>query len=473
MRIRSILLLTVAALLSHAAYADTITISQIDTSSLLTRQRVGVFVSAFDSSGNSLEGLGKEMFRLSESADGEHFTPVEVTSFSAQTNQVEGINFFLLVDNSGSMYDTLAGTQTSDERAMRITHAKEAIRTFLDDIDNPNDRVGLASFNTFYRLYTQPIPQKAEVGQLLDRITRPDSDAAYTELYAALVRAATDAAEVRGRKVIIVLSDGENYPYVAHSGKDHPEYGSKVFEYTESIEQLQRQGVSLFAVNFGANKDQHLAAIASATGGQVFDARNEEELAQVYRNIRERVLKEYYLTYRATMTPADRKFVRVIYRNGARSAQATRFYFSSTLFGSPAPGFGPLFFLPLLAALLLFWLLTRMRFLNKRKEASLEVLGSGSSTRVFPVSSQKTVIGRSESADVTLVGSPRVQDKHATLLFNPQTRVFSVAGDEPIMVNNKPVKKKDLKPGDVINVGGTMVVFDEPEEEGDTQKKKK
>ena len=42
----------------------------------------------------------------------------------------------------------------------------------------------------------------------------------------------------------------------------------------------------MYAINFGAEKDRNLQAIALETGGAVFDAADREELAGVYDAIR-------------------------------------------------------------------------------------------------------------------------------------------------------------------------------------------
>ena len=148
------------------------------------------------------------------------------------------------------MYDTLAGRATEDAGRMRITHAKNAVRTFLGSMTQPRDTVGLVSYNTSYTLLTRPSGDKSQVAGFLDGIERPDSEQAYTELYAALTLAVEDFRGFGGRKAIVILSDGENYPYLEHSGNLHPEFGEKIYRYTEPIRACQEAGISVYAVNF-------------------------------------------------------------------------------------------------------------------------------------------------------------------------------------------------------------------------------
>jgi Ca-activated chloride channel family protein len=466
------LLLTLAAGL---AVGQSVTISQIDASRLLTRQRVDLYVSLTDETGEPIDGARQGDFRVFEATDGEAFEPVPVTAFNAGVAAEEGITFFLLVDNSGSMYDTLEGRPTDETAGRRITHARAAIRTFLSGIDNPRDEVGLASFNTFYRVHAEPTGDTSRIDALLDDIERPERSEAFTELYAAIREGVDDVAIAEGRTVLIVLSDGENYPYYEYTGEEHPEYEDRLFTYGEAVERAQREGISVYAVNFGAERDSNLDEIALESGGRVYDARNEQELTAVYEDIRRRVLEEYRITYRATVAPAERKYVRVEYRRPDAVAETTRFYYANTIFGVPSERFGLLLVVPLLLAMLGWWIIRSLRFANRRRDANLEVLGDR--TQVFPLERGQTVVGTSESADVTVAGSgarrPRgaspgeaASGGAATVVYDEKSNSYTVQSDEEIRVNNQPVKRKKLEPGDVLSIGDSTVVFDDTREKG-------
>jgi hypothetical protein len=220
----------------------------------------------------------------------------------------------------------------------------------------------------------------------------------------------------------------------------------------------------VYAVNFGPEKDHDLAGIAVQTGGQVFDASDREELAGVYRRIHEQVAGEYRLTYRAGMEPAEKKYVRVRVDSGEARAEAVRFYFASTVFGLPLARLGWLMLLPTVLAGLLVWLATRLRLENRRTPPRLQVLQTrvgSASTRVLPLGSAKTVIGASRKADMTIVGSPGVREQHATVLYDAKTRSYTIVGE--VTVNNRPAKNRRLEAGDVIDVGGSTIVFDDGE----------
>jgi Ca-activated chloride channel homolog len=450
-----------------------VSVAQIDPSRLLLSQQVDAYVSVTDGEGKPVEGLPRGAFTVEESSDGAHYGPArEITGFTTDAGAANGITFMLLIDNSGSMYDTIEGKPTNDPALMRITHAKAAVRTFLASMTNPADRVGLAAFNTFFRMLTKPTSGRDAIGGLLEDIRRPSSEEAYTELYASLGLAARELAGVRGRKAIIVLSDGENFPFSSHTGKPHPVFQAKLFSPSESILAGQEEGVSMYGIRFGPEKDKSLRDISVETGGKLFDAADAAELNGAYQTIHRQVAGEYRVSYRAGTDPAEKRYVRVSVGASGEKASAARFYFASTVFGLPADRMTLLFIIPFVVAIALLWAITRLKLERKSRPANLEVLQTRvghASTRVLPLSGSRTIIGGGQKANLTIAGAPQVKEEHATILFDPKDRSYTVVGGGDLLVNNQPVRTRRLEAGDVIDVGGAAIVFDEPEE----KKKKK
>ena len=227
----------------------------------------------------------------------------------------------------------------------------------------------------------------------------------------------------------------------------------------------------MYAINFGPKnerKDQGLSKIAYQTGGSVFDAYDPKQLNDVYNKIVNQILSEYLITYPATMQPADKKYVKVECSTETGIISAVRFYFSSTVFGLPLAKFNPLLIIPFVLAVLLLWLLSKINFAKKKSAPTIEVLNPGSakaSTKMFMLDrNKKTIIGGDPSADMTLSGgTTKIKEKHATLMFDKAQQAYTIVADGNLTVNNKPVKTKLLEPGDVINVGGTTIVFDDGE----------
>ncbi|MBU2514827.1 VWA domain-containing protein [bacterium] len=458
-------------LFTASCFADSIRISQVDSSSLLLNQNIKLYISATDDSGEPLTELEQSDFKIFESINQKLFKTVpEITGFRSGVNYTDGVNFLLLIDNSESMYWTLEGKKTEIEADRRITIARQAVKSFLSSMKNPNDNVGIALYNSYFTLLSKPSNELKTVITSLDSIKRPTGDAIYSEIYGSVKLAVKEFDLFKGRKAIIILSDGVNNPSYSHTNKINQQFGAKNVSYQESIQELQLEGISLYVVYFGMKsdkKDRHLKTIAEQSGGMTFDAYNQNQLNRVYPQIMDQIQKEYIITYKATMEPADRKYVKVDYSDGSQKRSVTRYYISSSVFGNPIKGFNPLQLILVLLAICLLWLLSRMRFEKQRKKPSIEVLNAGAgklSTQVLTLGGEQTVIGSSPSADMTIAGLPAVEENHATVVFNPKDNTYALKGSGKMMVNNQVVSTKVLEPGDLINIDGMTMIFDEGSE---------
>ena len=456
-------LLLVAAALSAEPM---LRISGLDSGRLLTRNRVDLYISVTDELGAPIDSLTQESFEVAESAGEHDFREVAITDFRARANADEGVKFLMLVDNSGSMYFGIDGRRTVEPEERRIAHVRRVLREFLRNVDGERDRVGLASFNTFYTSHSEPIGELEVIDRLIDEIERPVSREAYTEMYAALIELARDAEPLRGRRVVVLLADGENYPFARFSGEEHPEYGERIFTHNEAIEALREQELTVFTVHFGASAhDEYLGQIAEETGGLFYNVRTGDDLSDVYEDIRERVLQEYRIRYRPTMEPSESRRVRVRLADEAPETPAplsdTHSYIAGTLFGLPGPVTPLMLLIPVALAILLWLILSRLRLRNRRREASFEVFGGGR-TKVFPVSSGRTVLG-GEDADITVVGQTGTVAEEVTVVYDEKGGTYSLKAPRTVRVNNRDVTEKRLEPGDVIRLSGTLVVFDTPQ----------
>jgi len=331
---------------------------------------------------------------------------------------------------------------------------------FLNSIINPKDRVGLVSYNSFYNSHSEPTNAINKIEEELNQISKPEGDAVYTELYGSLLLAVDEFKQTRGRRVIIILSDGENSPYFTNTKKTHPVFDKTVIKPQAPIRPLQEEGISVFVIHFGNSKrDRALRKIASQTGGTTFNVGNQKQLESIYSKINDQVLNEYLVTYSATMEPTDKKFVKVEYQSQA----VNRFYFSSTVFGLPLEDKNLLLFIPFLLACLALWGLSKIKFEKQSEQPSLELLNAGGGkipNKTVLIQSDKTVIGGANTADMTIVGLPNIHGNHATILFDEKKHQFTLVAEGAMKVNNKAVSRKKLESGDVIDIDGVTMVFD-------------
>lgn len=447
-----------AALASAIGTGQGLAITQIDTERLLFGQSVRLYLSAPGAAGAETPEV-----EVWESAPGGAWERRPVTAVSRGVNDAEGIAFFFLMDNSGSMWTGLDGLEGAPSEDLRITHAKAAARAFLAEV-SPKDRVGLGVFNTRYWKAADPVEDLERISRGLEEIRKPAPEDAYTELYLSLDRALTDFARTPGRRALVVLSDGEDFPYRARTGKPNPETGTRTAGPADVVERAAREGITVYVVRFGNEKDPSLGDTAVRTGGKVFDASNREELAAVYSTIRADVLAEIAVDYRAGMETGDRRNVRAVLRDGrGREFSSERYYYSGTVLGwnRDIPGwYYPAF---LLVPVLLWLALVLFKLERETTEAGLRLLygPSGGGTRVFTLTAPQTVIGSSAAADFTIGGNPSLKERHATILFDEGQKAYTVVGDGNLSVNNREIRRKRLEPGDVINMAGTVVVFDD------------
>jgi len=469
---RFFMFLVVCALPLQGALSDTLRVSQIDNTSLLANQRIKVYVSVTGSDGVPVTGLAKEVFRLYESVAEGRRQEREILRMLEGVNVIQGVNFLLIIDNSGSMYWDRTGRikNSSDPEVWRITSAKKAVGDLMNEIRNPKDRVGLMSFNMRIDTYVEPTDDKVSVQRALAGISRPSEEEAFTELYETLYRAVGDLSETRGRKVIIVLSDGVDFPM-----EDNPYFPERA-GIGGVVERANREGISIFTIGLGRSADnENLSRIAQETGGAHFSTYSPEEISRLYALIRDQILSEYLLVYAAGMRPAERKLVRVEYTtpDGARTLSSERFYFSETVFGFPQPQFPLLAFVAVPAAVILLIVVTLVRFERKKQTPSLEVYqgkGRGKRVQTLDLSPRKRAItiGGGERDDLTITGDRKVR-KTMVQIENRDGSYRIASSGGPVTVNNRNVQTRVLKSGDVIKVGDTTVVFDS----GIEKKKKK
>lgn len=444
------------------AGAQGMSITQIGTEKLLSRQTTRLYISAPIL--GTAPGTQPPLFEVWESSDEKDWQPRPVIDVSLQPNADAGISFFLLLDNSGSMWTDMDGKETAVAADLRIERAKAAARSFLAALSQ-KDHVGLAVFNTRFWSPVAPGGQSADAARSLEEISRPAQQDAFTELYLSIGRSLGEFAAEPGRRVLIVLSDGENYPYALNTGKPNPESGTATATPASVMEQAVRDGITVYAVRFGSQRDPLLANIARESGGRAFDAKDGDELADVYQTIRQDVLAEISVDYRAGMARGEKRWVRVATgTTDGRKLSATRYYFTGTVLGQSAQR-PPLWYLAFIGFAALAWLaLVLFKLERETDRAGVRLLfgpGGSTSTRFFELAGPQTVIGAAPDADISIAGNPSLKASHATILFDEAKNIYTVVSDAPVTVNNHEVTRKRLESGDVINMAGTVVVFDE------------
>lgn len=439
------------ALMGHAMADESsgISIRQIDTARLLSEQKVRAFV--------TLRGDGKpvdaDSVTVEESSDKKDYRTVRLRSIEKGTNRNEGISFYLLLDNSGSMWDDLDGKKTDDIDSTRISHAKRAIVNFSQRLA-PKDRIALSEFNSQFARTMSISSDAGKTDGAVNSIARPEREMGYTELYGSIETAVKEFGEEGRRKALVILSDGEHMP---------PPGSKSRATIDADIEAAIKSGVTCYVVNFGSSADNELPRLARESGGTVFNARDSQELFGIYESIRQSILDEYALEYEASMAIGDRRYVRITYNGDTRQVRDVRQYYAGAVLGYGTHSLSYLHLLAILIPILLWALLILFKLERDTSETGIRLLygASGEKTKAFALAGAQTIIGGADTCDITIAGNPSLKDNAATIAFDDKRNRYTIAAQSDLTVNNKPVKTKILEPGDVINMAGTVVVFED------------
>lgn len=223
-----------------------------------------LFVSVHDTAGNPQAGLGRDDFRVIE--DG---VPVELADFGG-AGEGGPISAAMVIDRSGSMED--------DDK---IDGARQAAAAFVD-LMRPGDQAALIVFNESVLTWEAFTTDKVELHREIQQIEAKDG----TALYDAIVAGVDLLRDQPGRRVLVVLSDGED----THSDNSLDE----ALAYAEEA----GQPVYVVGLGDGSNIDEPvLEQIATETGGQYFYAPEADELAALYAGLAGNIQQEYRLIY--------------------------------------------------------------------------------------------------------------------------------------------------------------------------------
>ena len=240
---------------------------------------VPIPVSVIDQNGQAVMNLKLENFQLM--IDGK---AAEISELSRSDSPVR---LALLFDNSSSV--TIA----------RDFEKKAAIRFFRKVLRPDEDLAALYSVQTGTRL-EQPLTKN--VSQLTSAIENFPIPAGATALLDAIITAADYLKTVQGRRVIVIVSDGEDTisdasfedAVRAVQADNCQVYVVK----TKDFENYKRTGQRVGNANVRALSAEHrMREITAQTGGAVYSPIDEKELDQAFSQISAELSQQYVLSY--------------------------------------------------------------------------------------------------------------------------------------------------------------------------------
>ncbi|HWW52049.1 MAG TPA: VWA domain-containing protein [Verrucomicrobiae bacterium] len=183
---------------------------------------------------------------------------------------IAGADVFILFDTSNYMYRGFA-------------FAQDAIADFVRSLDGP-DRVAFYSYSRDLFRASSLTPDRSQVLRGV-RATTAGDDAA---LYNALLLTLKDAGQYKGRKVIVVFSNGpDNDSMVPPEDVGELAQSEGIPIYMISTRQAQLEPVSTAV--FGR--------MSSATGGEAYFAKNWKDEQRAFAAIRDDLAHLYLLNY--------------------------------------------------------------------------------------------------------------------------------------------------------------------------------
>jgi Ca-activated chloride channel homolog len=229
---------------------------------------VSVFVNVTDKNGALVGGLGKNDFALFE--DGR---PQEIAVFERESEMP--LDLTLAIDTSGSVRKDM------DEETAAARH-------FVHAILRPQDQMSVLEFATTVRRLTPFTNKEAVIDHALGEL---HADWA-TALYDAIYQGSSDLGKKEGRKVLVVVSDGDD------TAKDTT--------YPQALEEALRNEVMIYTIidvpiEASAGRDiggEHaLITLAEQTGGKYFYVDQgglDKAFAKVSDDLRTQYLLGYY-----------------------------------------------------------------------------------------------------------------------------------------------------------------------------------
>jgi Ca-activated chloride channel homolog len=240
-------------------------------------QLVELYTSVVDGKGRPVDGLGKDDFTVLE--DG---APQQVRRFEKVTDVP--IYAGILLDTSASMSE-----------GGRLDQAVQGALGFFEKVITPKDRAAVITFADQPNLAVRFTNQTSVLAGGLAGLTATGN----TALYDSVIYALYYFGGVKGKRAIILLSDG----------KDEGSH----YTFNDALEYARHSGVAIYTVGIGLSTQNadvrlKLSRLADETGGRVFFIERAKELEGIYDTIQKELRSQYLLAYQSSKEGTDDKF---------------------------------------------------------------------------------------------------------------------------------------------------------------------
>jgi Ca-activated chloride channel homolog len=236
-------------------------------------QKMAMFAEG-DNSPKRISALAQRSDKVPPAEDAATSTPAEsagpLPDAQDDASPLAGASVFILFDTSNYMY-------------RGFVFAQQAIADFVRGLQGP-DRIALYSYSRDLFRASTLTPDRMQVLRSV-RTTVAGDDAA---LYDAMLLTLRDSADISGRRVIVVFSNGPDNASLAPP---------------EDVEELaQSEGVSIYMISTRQAETDPVSTkvfkrVSASTGGEVFFAKNWTEEKAAFGSIRNDLAHLYTLFY--------------------------------------------------------------------------------------------------------------------------------------------------------------------------------
>jgi VWFA-related protein len=240
-------------------------------------QFVELFTSVVDGRGRPVEGLAKNDFKVFE--DG---VEQEVRRFEL----VKDVPIYagVLLDTSGSMGDQGGG---------KLEAAVRGALTFFENVITPKDRAAVITFADAPSLAVRFTNQQEVLAGGLAGLTAEGD----TALHDSIVYALYYFGGLKGKRAIIVLSDGQDF-------------GSK-YTFSETLDYARRSGVAIYAIGIDLKDFEtrtKLQRLSEETGGRSYFVGVSGDLTRIFEEVEKELRSQYLLAYQSSNQGREEKF---------------------------------------------------------------------------------------------------------------------------------------------------------------------
>jgi Ca-activated chloride channel homolog len=150
-------------------------------------------------------------------------------------------------------------------------------------------------FATKTNLVHAPTKQREKAFEAIEGYVADGGTALYDALYESLAQ----LANVQGRRVVVVVTDGRD--------ENAPSTGpGSLRTWEEVLDKVQQTEAAVYAVGLGMHVDRdHLTEIANRSGGAAYFPLDVTTLASDYRKILDELRRRYVIGYESTNRARD------------------------------------------------------------------------------------------------------------------------------------------------------------------------